>query len=36
MQEVEQGTIGLHDPVNKHLDYWSTNATDPRLEKEEK
>ena len=33
MQEVERGTIGLHDLVNKHLDYWSTDAADPRLER---
>lgn len=30
MQEVEKGTIRLDDPVNKYLDYWTTDSNDPR------
>lgn len=30
MQEVERGTVGLHDPVNKYLDYWTKDGNDPR------
>ena len=30
MQEVERGTVKLEDPVNKYLDYWTTDSSDPR------